>query len=99
MAKPRPGRRRVAVAALVGSALAILAAAAHGRPADASVSAEAADALGVITPVPSTLGADPGRSAIGRLLFTDTRLSRGATGPASPATTSAPAARARCPGT
>jgi cytochrome c peroxidase len=85
VARFRPGRGRVAVAALLASALAILAAAAHERPhegphagpADAELSAEAADALGVITPVPGTLGADPDRAAIGRLLFTDTRLSRG----------------------
>jgi cytochrome c peroxidase len=39
--------------------------------------AEAVEALGVITPVPSSLGADPGRIALGRMLFADTRLSRG----------------------
>ncbi|KAA0122336.1 cytochrome-c peroxidase [Methylobacterium sp. P1-11] len=75
MAALRPGWRLVAV--LLGSATAIVAAAAHEKPAAVLVSAEAADALGVITPVPTTLGADADRAAIGRLLFTDTRLSRG----------------------
>jgi cytochrome c peroxidase len=34
------------------------------------------EALDVITPVPSSLGADPDRVALGRMLFSDTRLSR-----------------------
>jgi cytochrome c peroxidase len=68
---------RPLLAALVGSAVAILAPAAQEKPAGGPVPAEAADALGVITPIPGSLGADPGRAAIGRMLFSDTRLSRG----------------------
>jgi len=64
-------------AALVGSALAILPPAAGERPPGRPLPAEAVDAQDVITPVPSSLGADPDRVALGRMLFSDTRLSRG----------------------
>ncbi|MCJ2052925.1 cytochrome-c peroxidase [Methylobacterium sp. J-070] len=62
---------------LVGSAVAILPPLAQEQPVGGPVPAEAVEALDVITPVPSSLGADPGRIALGRMLFTDTRLSRG----------------------
>ncbi|WP_396660627.1 cytochrome-c peroxidase [Methylobacterium bullatum] len=65
------------VAALIGSALSILPSAAGEGPPGASKAAEAVEAQDVITPVPSSLGADPERVALGRRLFTDTRLSRG----------------------
>ncbi|TXN72351.1 c-type cytochrome [Methylobacterium sp. WL6] len=64
-------------AALIGSALAILPpAAGEGPPGRRPLPAEAVDAQDVITPVPSSLGADPDRVALGRMLFSDTRLSR-----------------------
>lgn len=68
-------------AVLAGSALAVLEPAARERPAGESATdplpAEAVAALAVITPVPGSLGAEPARAALGRTLFSDTRLSRG----------------------
>ncbi|MCJ2065503.1 c-type cytochrome [Methylobacterium sp. J-088] len=65
-------------AALIGSALAVLPpAAGEGPPGRPPLPTEAVDAQDVITPVPSSLGADPDRVALGRMLFSDTRLSRG----------------------
>ena len=65
-------------AALIGSALAVLPpAAGEGPPGRPPLPAEAVDAQDVITPIPSSLGADPDRVALGRMLFSDTRLSRG----------------------
>ncbi|WP_244507477.1 cytochrome-c peroxidase [Methylobacterium phyllostachyos] len=64
--------------ALIGGALAILPpAAGEGPPSHGPLPAEAVDAQDVITPVPSSLGADPDRVALGRMLFSDPRLSRG----------------------
>ncbi|MFC6027310.1 MULTISPECIES: cytochrome-c peroxidase [Methylobacterium] len=80
MAWPRSVRPPGAAlaAALIGSALAILPpAAGEGPPGRRPMPAEAVDAQDVITPVPSNLGADPDRVALGRMLFSDTRLSRG----------------------
>ncbi|WP_246692224.1 MULTISPECIES: cytochrome c peroxidase [unclassified Methylobacterium] len=79
MALPRLARSAAAalVAGLVGSALAVLPPFAQEQPAGGRLPAEAVEALDVITPVPSSLGSDPDRIALGRMLFTDTRLSRG----------------------
>jgi cytochrome c peroxidase len=66
-----------ALAALVGSALAILPPVAGEGPSGRLQPAEAVDAEDVITPIPGSLGADPDRVALGRMLFSDTRLSRG----------------------
>jgi cytochrome c peroxidase len=79
MGRLRPARLLAAALAvgLAGSALAILPPRAQEQPPGAPLPAEAEDALNVITPIPATLGADPDRAALGRMLFTDTRLSRG----------------------
>jgi cytochrome c peroxidase len=79
MAPPRLARSLAGalVAGLVGSALAILPPRAGEQPLGGPLPAEAVEALDVITPVPSSLGADPDRIALGRMLFTDTRMSRG----------------------
>jgi cytochrome c peroxidase len=79
VAPPRSGRSSGAAlaAALVGSALAILPPVAGEGPPGRPLLAEAVDAQGVITPIPASLGADPDRVALGRMLFSDTRLSRG----------------------
>ncbi|MFB0487754.1 cytochrome c peroxidase [Methylobacterium sp. OAE515] len=78
MAPPRLARSLAAAlgAGLVGSALAILAPRAQEQTAGGPRPADAVEAMDVITPVPSSLGADPDRAALGRMLFTDTRLSR-----------------------
>lgn len=67
---------RPLLAALLGSAVAILAPAAQEGPAGSPAIADAVEASAVITPIPSSLGADPDRVDIGRMLFSDTRLSR-----------------------
>ena len=79
MAPSRRARSPVAAfgAVLIGGALAILPLAAGEGPPGAPQPAEAVEARDVITPVPSSLGADPERVALGRMLFADTRLSRG----------------------
>ncbi|MCJ2050692.1 cytochrome-c peroxidase [Methylobacterium sp. J-070] len=64
-------------AAVIGSALAILPPTAGEGPPGRPLPAEAVDAQDVITPIPASLGADPDRVALGRMLFSDTRLSRG----------------------
>lgn len=83
MAAIRPARL-VAIALalfLAGSALAAWAPAVRQEPAEEAATdplpAEAVAALAVITPVPGSLGADPGRAALGRALFSDTRLTPG----------------------
>ncbi|PIK73684.1 cytochrome-c peroxidase, partial [Methylobacterium frigidaeris] len=75
MASARP--TRPLAAALIGSALVILPPAAEESSLRGLVPAEAAETLDVISPVPRSLGADPERAGLGRMLFTDTRLSRG----------------------
>jgi cytochrome c peroxidase len=79
VAPSRRARSPVAAfgAVLIGGALAILPLAAGEGPPGAPQPAEAVEARDVITPVPSSLGADPERVALGRMLFADTRLSRG----------------------
>ncbi|GJD66455.1 cytochrome-c peroxidase [Methylobacterium frigidaeris] len=83
MALRRPAGLLVAplVAVLLGSVPTIPAPLAEPVPrpwpAGGPSSAEAIEALSIVTPVPGTLGTDPSRAAIGRRLFTDTRLSRG----------------------
>lgn len=78
MARPRLARslRAALGAGLVGSALAILPPRARERPAGGPLPADAVEAMDVITPVPSSLGADPDRVTLGLMLFSDTRLSR-----------------------